>query len=407
MQTVTHMKYKLLLAVFVCSLFCSPLRAGDYKPNIVNLTVDAVGQEFFPYGFYKRISNPTLDMGAQVFADFRPVKEIALGVGTEYLIGLNTSGFSFGSFDLACKIFPFPEREFGEFYLEGGAGLNFPPYYSQTQTAIPGHFHGIGGVGFLLGVDTNTAVDLGVQYDFYSPDETSSNAVRVKVGLCFGLGSDVTRILVKSRYLRKEPKPIPLWKIHPNSNWDPNDSLYDLSAKMYGDEDLFPLIVDANPQLWNSAFPFRKGLKVVIPPLPTDKGLLEAARNKANNEKAYLYFENLSEAAKNGWDGEWKGPATYVWRVGDTLTSVAQDLYGDEDLFPLLVDANKDRLVLPVNLQPGVKIIVPKPEISQINAIHEKSWLDEDPYLKWKNDTRDQAEPPIKTREGKGLETPE
>lgn len=50
---------------------------------------------------------------------------------------------------------------------------------------------------------------------------------------------------------------------------------------------------------------------------------------------------------------------SYTIRPGDTLSSIAQQLYGDATEWRLLFEANRDRLASPESLQVGVAIRVP------------------------------------------------
>ena len=128
------------------------------------------------------ILSPYSGVGGQVFLDWRPSPYLSLGAGAQYAYFLGTPTFKLGSFDLGGRIFPFPlgVNPTGEFYLQGGVGLNLlvlPP--------AEGHFHGYAGPGYRLFLDKTLALDMGLQYDFYSPIGDPSHGVSVKFGLTF------------------------------------------------------------------------------------------------------------------------------------------------------------------------------------------------------------------------------
>lgn len=77
----------------------------------------------------------------------------------------------------------------------------------------------------------------------------------------------------------------------------------------------------------------------------------------------------------------------YVWKDHDDLESVAEKLYGDPALFPLLVDANEEGVILPDNLVRGTRLQVPRPPENdkKLNDIRHKG--DQDPYRGWEGAT--------------------
>jgi hypothetical protein len=80
-------------------------------------------------------------------------------------------------------------------------------------------------------------------------------------------------------------------------------------------------------------------------------------------------------------------PARYVWKDKDDLESVAEVLYGDPDLYPLLVDGNVARLILPDNIVPGTKFLVLRPpdDEEKLKAIRANSF--KSPYTIWQGCT--------------------
>jgi hypothetical protein len=132
---------------------------------------------------------------------------------------------------------------------------------------IRGHYHGYAGVGYRFAIDKGTAIDTGVQYDYYSPQGISTNGVQLRVGLTFGFGEVMEKLInvdMKNRNVF-----VPQWKLNPIYTWKENDSLRDVAEQLYGDDDFYPLLVDANPNLLNYNFQFHAGLKLKVPAPPT------------------------------------------------------------------------------------------------------------------------------------------
>jgi LysM repeat protein len=361
-----------------------------------------VGQGLFFPAVYSPSSKPSIGGGGQFFADYRPFQEVSFGLGLDYLFFSSPHSFKVSSADIGGRLYPFDFNQDGEFYLQGGVGMNVSPLATATQAGLHGHYHGNAGFGYRFCLDKTTSFDLGAQYDFYSPQGAPVQGARIKAGLTFGFG-EVTEKLFKPELKREHALFIPLWKVTPVYTWKEGDTLREVAAKLYGDEDFYPLLVDANPTLLAPNVQFRTGMKLNVPVPPRYESGFEAIRIKAVREGAYVHLQNLSEGAANGWGEVWAGPSAYTWKKGDTLPSVARELYGDEDLYPLLVDANQKRLSHPVNLVPGVVIKVPKPEIDEIDDIHMEVWFDKDPYIWWKNVSIRQAQPyekPVSSREG-------
>jgi hypothetical protein len=118
-------------------------------------------------------------LGAAAFGDWRPVPFLSLGTGldfTEHPGGAwQTSSWSLGG-----RLFPLPMEKNGEWYLQGTAGLNL--ITDGLDKRWPGNFHGTAGPGYRLFMGKGTALDLGVQYDFFSPVHSPLQALGLKAG---------------------------------------------------------------------------------------------------------------------------------------------------------------------------------------------------------------------------------
>lgn len=85
-------------------------------------------------------------------------------------------------------------------------------------------------------------------------------------------------------------------------------------------------------------------------------------------------------------------PAWYTWKYRDDFASVAEKLYGDPDLYPLLVDANETELILPDNVVRGTRLRVPKPPDTdeKLDAVRQKA--ERSPYTSWLGSSLRKAE---------------
>ncbi len=250
------------------------------------------------------------------------------------------------------------------------------------QYPSPGHYHGYAGVGYRKYLSKDTALDAGIQYDFFSPISEPSAGIGAKVGITFLFGRE------------RWPVPSADFPVESISHqgeygagsyytWKPGDTLKSIAAKIFGSEGLYPALVDANRDLFSDTAKLRVGMQLRIPDSNFSDDQLEDIREKAISS-AYYRLEELSSRIPYDVEKNWKGPHAYVWKTGDDLKSVAGKIYDDEDLYPILVDANKRRLIHPVNLVPGVVLLVPAPPKDEwTDAIHERA-QQKDYYIWWK-----------------------
>jgi nucleoid-associated protein YgaU len=50
---------------------------------------------------------------------------------------------------------------------------------------------------------------------------------------------------------------------------------------------------------------------------------------------------------------------TYVVKKGDSLSKIAEEVYGDKMLYPKIFEANRDILTDPNKIKPGQKLRIP------------------------------------------------
>ncbi len=371
----------LTLATLISVLFLAVEAKAGKDPSQFSLSLDAQGEAFVPdniplFPTYSLNGSSYTAVGGAAFADWRPVRVVSLGLGGEYFYFPSNSSFKLTSFDLGGRIFPFSTSD-GEVYFQGGVGRNL-----LLETPTYGHFHGYAGIGYRYFLDKGLALDAGVQYDFYSPIGAPSSGVGARVGLTFLFGRD--RWPLPSVDVR--PEDIVQGGQYPGGSlytWREGDTLKTIAARVLGAEDLYPALVDANPDLLTDPAKMRVGMKLRVPDSNFSDDQLTDIHEKILSG-TYYRLEEYSSRLPYKTDPNWRGPRTYVWKEGDDLKSVASKLYNDEDLYPILVDANKKRLIHPVNLVPGVKLTVPAPPTDEwLDSVHERA-LEADYCIWWK-----------------------
>ncbi len=155
---------------------------GGFTPKF-GLSLDLTGQGAF--GNSKMGSSG--GVGGALFADWRPIEYISLGVGFNYINFPGSESWQVGPVDLGGRLFPFGSGKDGEGYLQGGLGYNLITQTFNYMT--PGYYHMYAGGGyraFIFG--PGMALDLGLQFNYYSRSTTSSPLydTGVKAGLaCF------------------------------------------------------------------------------------------------------------------------------------------------------------------------------------------------------------------------------
>jgi hypothetical protein len=368
----------LTLTTLISVLFVAlPAKAGNDQGSQLSLSLDAQGESLIPFDDPLLPNKPSdTGIGAAAFLDWRPVRLISFGVGTEYFYYPSSPSFKVSSFDLGGRIFPFSTVE-GEVYFQGGVGRNIVLEYPT-----PGHYHGYAGIGYRKYLSGDTALDMGIQYDFFSPILTPSNGLGAKVGITFLFGRDSWPVpnanIGAENFNSTGEYPAGSYYV-----WKPGDTLKSIAVRVLGAEGLYPALVDANRDLFSDTANLRVGMKLRVPDANFSDDELDDIRAKAISA-SYVRLEEYSSRLPYEGQKNWKGARTYVWKEGDDLKSVASKLYDDEDLYPVLVDANKKRLIHPINLVPGVVLVVPAPPADiWVDSIHERA-QQKDYYIWWK-----------------------
>ncbi len=147
-----------------------------------SLTLDVTGHG----AFGSSNMGSTGGFGGLLFADFRPIEYISLGVGINYIDFPGSKTWQVGPVDLGGRLFPFGTGRDGEGYLMGGLGFNLVTQSLSYMT--PGNYHMFAGGGYRAFVFGPTmGLDLGLQLNYYSRTATSSPLydMGVKAGLAW------------------------------------------------------------------------------------------------------------------------------------------------------------------------------------------------------------------------------
>jgi hypothetical protein len=301
----------ILLAVLVpLSLFADE----PDEPQQFSLSLDLLGDGAFARG------EPSLlpGYGAVLFGDWRPLAYLSLGTGFNLTLHPDGGSWQTSSWDLGGRLFPLGTSPQGEGYLQGTLGLELSTYTLRKKW--PGVFHGTVGPGYRLFVNSGNALDLGVQYELFSPLHLPLQAIGVKAGWTFLFGTNP------------------------------------------GQPPAAPLSQEA-----------------VFTPTPTAVPVPKV-KQKAGKKKAIApstaSFSAASPTSSNA-------PLTYTWAQGDNLASIAEAYYGSGDDFPLLVDANRSALGTPAGLKPGVPLIVPQ-GVSEADKAAAAQKAGSEDYAPWK-----------------------
>lgn len=370
------------LTLLISGLLTVPVLANN-RGDQISVSVDALGQGIF---FNTPTSTTSYGgFGGQVFADWRPYRVISFGLGGQYAYYPLTSTFQLTSFDLGGRIFPSSSfTRQGELYLQGGVGRQLlinPGNY-------PGHYHGYAGVGWRQFLESTMALDLGAQYDFFSPIGLPLNGVSAKVGLTFIFGRDDWSEPKASHMMRPRTLNIGADWVGPSTFvYNSKTDLRSVAYQVYGDEGLYPLIVNANKDLLAKEG-LRDGITLRIPPPPKTAAEVDNMEDMAFDDPHYIEWEQKSQGLFPQPVNP--GITTYRWKETDSLPALAQKLYGDEDMYPLIVDANEARLILPDNLVAGKMIKIPRlPSEDKQDSIRDKA-LNDPHYLWWRNVSREE-----------------
>jgi hypothetical protein len=324
--------------------------------------------------------------GGTLFLEVQPVDFLSFGLAGNFTsyFGLfddvNPTTFSAYA-DGVLRVMPLGRTGRVSPYLLGTFGWN--PLSVTTFPGWSGDLHGQAGLGVRWQGDATSAMDLGISYQFFTPTADPLQTLTAHIGFTFFT------------------EPYPLGKGREGKAIPRYDSLQAVAAREYGDPDLYPILLDANfkdkakPLTWKAGTP-------LLVPRPLTPAMIREAKAKARDPfylKAASTFRDpfMSEEARKAAreSGSYWVPVTGKKRSSipfhaQSLYDVAarSDVYGDPELYPLLVDANRARLRLNYPYKPFT-LIIPRPTKEQVGEARLKAWSVEYGLWRGKDVTRE------------------
>lgn len=221
------------------------VRPQDDPPQRFSLNLDLTGHGAFASG------GPAFSpgVGASAFAEWRPMDALSFGSGFSFFYHPDNPSWSLASWDMGGRLYPLGATPAGEWYCQGTAGLDVVT--ASLKDKWPGSFHGTAGLGYRFFSGARNALDLGVQYELFSPLHDPLQAVGVKVGWVFLFGPPPTgaepaspqKVQAPPASASVQPTPIPEKRVekkkerqaqkgpqgrahrHPRSQWAPHLSM--------------------------------------------------------------------------------------------------------------------------------------------------------------------------------------
>jgi hypothetical protein len=361
-----------VIAAFLAFVFLSPCLYGKSNGS---LTLDGVYSRYNTDNFKHKNG-----AGGSLLLEFQPVEFFSIGAGLDTLcyFGTDTPGQTIlESVNLVTRLI-FNTGDPFRLYLIGGGGIN-PKLDLKTDLQWGGDYHLMGGLGTWLFLSPKVAFDLAAVYDYHHqsllPPTDSMRAVNIRIGFCFFF-EDVQ----KNASAKTSETPTPV-------------------TQVVSEASLTPTVEPAAPVTTAEAeVPAATPTAETVTPVPTTE---EAAPSAATTEAPAATLEAttapteevatpvptekpetpvptqaIAESVKPAVEKE---ETTIL--PGDSLwdTAARPEVYGDPELYPLLVDANRKTLASgQYVLKPGTKLVVPKdPTQDMINQARKNAWTQE------------------------------
>ncbi len=379
--------FALTLGLFTFSF--SPLFASNFSLNVdgeYSRHFDLTTNDFSHNGF-----------GGAISAEFSPIDLLAIGVGfsgADYF-GLSSAGYKTTALDGILRLTPWSGQIVSP-YLIAGFGIN--PFGTTEPAIWPNKLDGFGGAGLRVFVTPQWAVDFGATYNYFDPSSNPLSAINARAGLSFFFSpaiKDLTQF----------------------ASITTGESIKDVAAREYGDPNLYPILIDANYKDKTKPFFMPSEANMIIPKNPSKETIANARaearlpeyiniaatamspvanaqyRSETQSTEDLANIQEESRSGKQVIEGTNRVPTTpvskekrtaYVYH-SDNLWSIAArpDVYGDPELYSLLVDANFSKFSTPLILTPNTELIIPRELTKEmIRKARMKSWSPE--YMRWR-----------------------
>ncbi len=326
-------------------------------------------------------------IGGNALFEIEPTDFISLGVGAHLnnYWGVVTQGPLWASsVDGVIRLMPWGLRNNIESYLLFGGGINTlkgQPLYGWGSWN--GDYHFQLGVGLRYFISPHFAIDGAVGGDYYDPFDKPLTDLTARFGLSFYA---LPAYQEPTKEKEDVVKPKPQHKV---------GSLQYVAMKEYGDPDLYPVLVDANFKDLGKPLILPKGAQLIIPRNLTKDMILEAhqrahsakylnAAASFDNPTLTAHYKEKNRKALAAIPITQQRKTSFPYSFGDSLWDIAarSDVYGDPELYPLLLDANRARLR---KSESGLKfgLTIPR-EVSHQDIVQAriKAWAVE--YILWR-----------------------
>jgi len=310
-------------------------------------------------------------LGGTLFLEFLPVEFFSIGGALNFTTYFGAHEFTadpcFSAYtDGVVRILPLGLRGDVNPYLLGTFGWN--PNSVIQLPGWTGTYHAQAGLGFFWLATPQNAMDFGLTYNLFSPETDLLRAASAHIGITFF--TDPT-----PKAEAKKPVPIPRF-----------DSLQAIAGREYGNTDLYPILIDANFKDLTKPLTWKAGTPLVIPRPLTELMVKDALRK--SKDGLYLRaaetfhdpmqsdeYRKASRATGSYWVPITSKRRSFISFHAESLWDVASrpDVFGDPELYPLLVDANKMRLKRNYPFKP-FNLVIPKPTKQQVNEARIKAW---------------------------------
>jgi hypothetical protein len=370
-------KYLLAWVLLLCSTwaFLSPAYAGSNG----SLTLDGI--------YSKRLSGIVgheNGLGGSILLEWQPVESFSIGVDADTILyfGAQTPGISaVESVNLLGRYIINPGEDWTVYVMVGG-GLN-PKLDLKAVFLWVGDFHLMGGPGAWCFLSPQVAVDMGLVFDYYNNTAPVDplNMLNLRAGLSFFFENTKKQAATTASAAPASQTAVP--------------------TQAVVEATPVPAVATPTPtEQVTVATPVAKVEAVastVTATVAKAKAAIPAV--KAKVATPVVEAEAAAPAAKAEAEAVAGEMTTVLSAKGDSLwdTAARKDVYGDPELYPLLVDANK-AVLKPKQfvLEPDTKLSVPKdPTQDMIAKARKDAWtakyqqfsgrrLSPEGYQKWR-----------------------